>query len=202
MIGISTEVRKRILKYYSRTSPVVFPPVTLMKASIRNTHKKNYYLLVSRLVKYKKVDLAIKAFNALNQQLIIVGTGREEKRLKRMAKKNIRFLNSVTDRELVTLYSNAKALIFPQQEDFGLVAVEAMSLGTPVIAYRRGGAIDTITEGVTGVFFNKQTSESLIEAVKSFDATQFNDDILKRSAKKFSKERFLTEFATILKQHT
>jgi len=162
--------------------------------------KKNYYLLVSRLVKYKKVDLAIKAFNKLNLKLIIVGVGREERSLKKMSHKNIQFVSSVTDSELAKLYGQAKALIFPQQEDFGLVAVEAMASGTPVIAYRKGGAIDTVSNGVTGVFFDKQNVECLSEAIKGFDATQFDENNLKKKAREFSKDRFLSEFATMLKK--
>jgi len=200
MIGISTEVQKRIKKYYSRESNIIFPPVNLDYLGQKPLVKKNYYLLVSRLVKYKKVDLAIHAFNRLNKKLIIVGKGREELSLKRIANKNITFLTEVTDTELSKLYAEARALIFPQVEDFGLVAVEAIASGTPVIAYRKGGALDTVQEGVTGVFFNKQTVESLVNTVKGFDSTQFNQKILKKSAQKFSKERFLTEFATMLRQ--
>jgi glycosyltransferase involved in cell wall biosynthesis len=200
MIGISTEVQKRIKKYYRRESQLIFPPVDIANLGQKRSVKKNYYLLVSRLVKYKKIDLAILAFNRLNKKLIVVGTGRDEMRLKRIASKNILFLSKVTDRELAKLYAEARALIFPQEEDFGLVAVEAMASGTPVIAYRKGGALDTVTEGMTGVFFNKQTVESLVNTVKSFDATQFNQKILKKSAQKFSKQRFLTQFATMLRQ--
>jgi glycosyltransferase involved in cell wall biosynthesis len=200
MIGISTAVQRRINKYYDRKVNIIFPPTYLTKFGKQKYVKKNYYLLVSRLVKYKRVDVAIRAFNKVNLKLIIVGTGREESALKRLAKKNIRFLSAVTDEELAKLYGEAKALIFPQHEDFGLVAVEAIASGTPVIAYRKGGAMDTIVDGVTGVFFNKQTPDSLITAVKGFDGTQFNKNILKKSAQNFSKARFLTEFATILKQ--
>ena len=200
MVGISTVVQKRIKKYYGRESNIIFPPVTVERFVENSPVKKNYYLLVSRLVKYKKVDLAVRAFNSLNKKLIIVGKGREEKHLKRIAHKNITFLPEVNDIELSKLYAEARALVFPQVEDFGLVAVEAMASGTPVIAYKTGGALDTVQEGITGVFFNKQTVESLINTVKGFDATQFSPKILRKSAQKFSKQRFLTEFATMLRQ--
>lgn len=200
MIGISTEVTKRIKKYYGRESGIVFPPVETAQFTIPFKKRKDYYLLVSRLVQYKKVDLAIRAFNKLGKKLIVVGTGREENRLKKIAQKNIRFLSHVTDKELAKLYSEAAALIFPQREDFGLVAVEALASGTPVIAYRKGGARDTITDGVTGVFFDKQSEKSLIEAVNRFTTSSFNPDILRASAQNFSKARFLNEFATMLKQ--
>src|SRR5581483_144686 len=154
MIAISTEVQKRIKKYYNREPQIIFPPVELKdskkKKLINPTTKtgskdfqflreKRYYLLVSRLVSYKKVDLAIRAFNKLNLPLVIIGTGREEKKLTKIANKNVYFIGNVSDNELVHYYKNAKALIFPQEEDFGIVAAEAGMFGLPVIAYKGGG---------------------------------------------------------------
>lgn len=201
MVGISTAVQKRIAKYYARESAIIFPPVEISKFSLNKRMSGDYYLLVSRLVGYKKVDLAVKAFKKINRKLVIVGVGREEKKLKRLAgeSKKIKFLGSVTDYELTKLYSEAKALVFPQNEDFGLVAVEAQAAGVPVIALARGGALDTVSSQVTGIFFNKQTSESLIQAVKIFEGTALKEKNIRENAKRFSKERFLNEFATMLK---
>jgi len=190
IIAISTEVQKRIKRYYKRGSEVIFPPVELSMNRFIDSSKK-YYLLVSRLdYGYKKVDLAIKAFNKLRSPLVIVGTGRLENKLKKLAGKNIRFVGKVNEKELIKYYQNAKALIMPQEEDFGIVAVEAQSLGIPVIAYKKGGALDTITNGKTGIFFEKQTVKSLMQAVKKFDKMSFSERILKENAKRFSKTIF------------
>ena len=145
IIGISSEVQNRIKKYYKRDSAVVFPPTNTSLLYSNEVKPKKYYLLVSRLdFGYKKVELAIEAFNRLGKPLVIVGTGREEVRLKRMAVKNIKFAGRVSEEELIKYYQGAKALIMPQEEDFGIVSVEAQSHGVPVIAFKKGGAIDTV----------------------------------------------------------
>jgi glycosyltransferase involved in cell wall biosynthesis len=202
MIAISTAVKQRIKKYYGRDSEVVFPPIGNF-----NLHRKKLllrgpsaasrnffddaFLVVSRLVPYKRVDLAIKVFNQLGWPLMIVGTGSEEKRLKSMSKsKNIKFFGEISEQRLAELYAGAKALILPQEEDFGLVAIEAHSLGTPVIAFKKGGALDSVIEDKTGIFFDRQTPESLMAAVKKFDKMDFNHGELIHYAKKFSKEKF------------
>jgi len=192
-IAISSEIQNRIKKYYQRDSAIIFPPVTTSK--VRTKAKGKYYLLVSRLdFGYKKVDLAIKAFNKLKKPLVIIGAGREEKKLKRMAKSNIKFTGNVSEKQLTEYYSNAKALIMPQEEDFGIVSIEAQSIGVPVIAYKKGGAIDTVIPGKTGIFFEKQKPESLIDAVKRFEKIRFVVDNLYTNAKRFSGDVFKTEF--------
>ncbi|HKC05074.1 MAG TPA: glycosyltransferase [Patescibacteria group bacterium] len=189
IIGISTEVKERIKKYYKRDSGIIFPPVSLKSKTI-NLKKGRYYLIVGRLVKYKKVDLAVEAFNKLGKPLIIVGTGREEKKLKRKAMKNIKFAGQVSEKELNEYYAGAKALIMPQEEDFGIVSLEAQLMGTPVIAYKKGGAIDTVIPEKTGVFFEEQKPESIIDAVKRFEKMRFVVDNLYTNARRFSKEVF------------
>jgi glycosyltransferase involved in cell wall biosynthesis len=188
IIAISGEVKNRIKKYYGRESEIIFPPTEIRKAERRKQGR--YYLIVSRLVKYKKVDLAIETFNKLKLPLIIVGIGKEEKRLKRKAKNNIKFAGMVSEKDLVNYYLGAKALIMPQEEDFGIVSIEAQSLGIPVIAYKKGGAIDTVIPGKTGVFFERQTPESLAGAVNRFEKMQFVVDNLFTNSQKFSKEVF------------
>ncbi len=225
IVSISSEVRKRVKKYYGRNSKIIFPPVdvssyrknphlhfknsllggpTAASRSFFENTKSKYYLVVSRLVSYKKVDLAIEAFNELGLPLVIVGTGKEEKRLKEMANKNIKFVGQVSDSKLASYYVNCKALIFPQLEDFGIVAVEAQAFGAPVIAYKGGGAIDTVIDsarggqGPTGVFFKKQEKESLINAVKKFEKMKFKKSDLIRNVKKFSSKRFKKEFLALV----
>ena len=186
LIAISSEVKRRIAKYYKQESDLVFPPVEIPKHKKVISRGKNYYLIVSRLIPYKKVDLAIKAFNKLGKNLYVVGSGTEEESLKKMAKGNIFFLGHVNDKELSMLYLGAKALIMPQIEDFGIVSVEAQAYGVPVIAFNRGGASDTVIDRKTGLLFNRQTVSSLMQAVKKFDKMHFNERILKANAKKFS----------------
>lgn len=200
MVAISSTVKDRIKKYYGRDSQIIHPPLTLPQSSVISNRSsvEPYFLLVSRLVPYKKVDLAIKTFNKLGEKLFIVGTGSEERKLKKMAGPNIKFLGQLTDRELHGYYKNAKALIFPQEEDFGLVAVEAISRGTPVIAYKRGGALDIVTDRLNGLFFEEESTGSLKNAIRRFETIRFNANIIKTSAKKFSKENFKTKFVQLL----
>jgi glycosyltransferase involved in cell wall biosynthesis len=206
MVSISSVVRKRIKKYYGLDSEVVFPPVDIKKfqTSYSRIQKKieiqnKYYLVVSRLVSYKKVDLVVKAFNLLGLPLIIVGKGSEERSLKKIAKGNIKFINYLTDANLSYYYQNAVALIMPQEEDFGIVAVEAQAAGCPVIAYKKGGALDTIEENKTGIFFTDQNEKSLVDAIKRFDRINFRRQDLISNALKFSKENFKTAFFKLLK---
>jgi glycosyltransferase involved in cell wall biosynthesis len=196
-IAISTEVRERIKKYYKRSSLIVFPPVDIKRN--KKAAKRKHYLLVSRLdYGYKKVDLAIKAFNKLRLPLIIVGTGREENKLKEMAGKNIRFAGKVSEKRLSDLYSSARALVMPQEEDFGIVAVEAQSHAVPVIAYKKGGVLDTVINQKTGIYFENQNEASLIEAISRFEKMNFIADNLFTNARKFAKENFKRNFAKIV----
>ncbi len=192
IIAISTEVQNRIRKYYKRESEIVFPPVDIPNIKKSRSKKEigDYYLLVNRLIPYKRVDLAVKAFNKLEKVLYIVGSGSEEMKLKKIAASNIKFLGQVNERELCQLYLRAKALIMPQEEDFGIVSVEAQSFGVPVIAYKKGGSLDTVVEEKTGIFFKDQTVKSLMQAIKKFDKMSFSERILKANAKRFSKEVF------------
>ncbi len=209
MIAISTAVQERIKKYYRRDSEIIFPPVDIPGSQITNSktqannklQKHNYYLLVSRLdFGYKKVDLAINAFNKSGRLLVIVGTGREEGRLRRMAKDNIVFAGRVDEKRLRGYFAGAKALIMPQEEDFGIVAVEAQSYGVPVIAYKKGGAQDTVIDGKTGILFDKQNIRSLEGAIKNFEKTRFNKRLIIANAGRFAKERFKKEFLDLIKK--
>ena len=199
IISISSAVERRVKKYYGRDSEIVFPPVEIPEVAIVNHPRGGYFLIVSRLVGYKKVDLAVRAFNKLKLPLVVVGTGSQAKSLKQKAKSNIKFVGQLSDEELVKYYQGAKALIMPQEEDFGLVALEAQSFGVPVIAYRKGGAADTVVEAKTGIFFDKQTPESLIRAIRKFDKWHPNKEELITHAARFSKEIFKRRFLKVIK---
>lgn len=203
MIAISKEVQNRIKKYYHRDSKLIFPPVDVVKFRNKSDFKpkeKNYYLIVSRLEPYKKVDLAIDAFVKLKKNLVVIGIGSQLGTYKSKYKqnKNILFEGFVPDDELPGYYQNARAFIFPQEEDFGITAVEAQASGSLVIAYKKGGALDTVVDGITGVFFDKQDVESLITAIKRHERTKFDKNILWRNAKKFDCKRFKKEIVDLL----
>jgi len=198
--SISNFVGGRIKKYYSRPSQIIYPPVNVSKFEIRNSKFEiaDYYLMVGRLVSYKRFDLAIKAFNKNGLPLKIVGIGPELNKLRSLASGgsrskasgNIEFLGLVSDEKLAELYSNARACIFPQEEDFGIVPLESMASGRPVIAYRAGGAMETIVENETGIFFDKQTPESLQEAIEKFQTLKFKPEACRAQAEKFDIEIF------------
>ena len=191
-IANSKNVANRIKRYYNRDSIVIHPPVDTKFFRLNTQKREDSYLLVSRLIEYKKVDLAIKAFIGLNKKLIVVGIGRDEKRLKKLAKnnKNIIFRGFVKNEELVEYYKNAKAFIHPQLEDAGIASLESQSCGTPVIAYSKGGALETVIEGKTGHFFHKQTPEALIKAVNEFEGMKFNPKVCRKNALKYDVEIF------------
>jgi len=206
----SSYIAERVNKYYRRDSTVIYPPVDtnkfhISKNSVASPLTKgdasassseavgNYFLMVGRLIPYKKFDLVIETFNKLNRPLIIVGTGPEQNKLKKLAKKNIVFKGRVSDEELKTLYNEALALIFPQLEDFGITPVEAMASGRPVVSYSEGGSRDTVIAGKTGVFFQEQTVDSLSEALAEFNSLSWDSDFIKNHAEKFSDKRFQEE---------
>jgi len=191
-IAISSEVKNRINKYYGRDSQIIYPPLT-MSVNAQNNKKisGDYFLVVSRLTNfYKRVDIAIEACNKLKVPLKIVGEGADAENLKKIAGPTIEFLGNVTDEELSSYYKNCKALIFPGLEDFGLTMVEAQAFGKPVVAFRGGGALDTVQERKTGEFFNEQNPESLMVVLKSFDEKRYNTKSCRENSEKFSFERF------------
>ncbi len=191
-LAISNEVKRRIKKYYERSSTVIYPPVSEDFFVTKPVSKKGrgYFLVAGRLVPYKKTDLVIETFNKLNEKLIVVGTGSELKKLKKMAGKNISFITNANDKKLKHYYSHAKALISPQLEDFGLIPLEAQSAGTPVISYKKGGALETVIDGKTGVFFNRQTPDSLLLAIKKFQKTKIDYQNCIKNAKRFNQKQF------------
>lgn len=188
---------ERIRRSYSRdVSHVISPPVDCRNFQSSNT-KKDYYLVVSRLEPYKQVDLVVKAFNTMGLPLRIAGRGTQERQLRRLARSNITFLGRVDDDELSRLYAECKALIFPQHEDYGLTPLEASASGTPVIAYGRGGILDTSvpfsgdSRACTTLLFDEQTTESLIDAVERSRTMTFDPAFIRRHAERFDVPRFI-----------
>jgi len=197
VVAISRAVGKRIKKYYGRNSEVIFPPVDVnFKSQGKGTGE--YYLIVSRLVKYKRVDLAVTTFNQLGYPLIIVGEGHEKNRLQKIARDNIKFVGKVSEKDLNKYYKNAKALLMPQEEDFGIVAVEAQGFGVPVIAFKKGGVMDSVIDGKTGIFFTRQNSKGLMRAVEKFARMSFKRKTLTDNAKRFSKANFRKKILGLL----
>ncbi|MDP3888748.1 MAG: glycosyltransferase [bacterium] len=201
-LAISNCVAGRIKKYYRREAKVIYPPVDLEKWEVGREKWEvgDYFLVVSRLVPYKRIDIAIEAFNELKLPLKIIGIGTEEKKLKRMAKGNIEFLGQLTDKEVLSYYQKCKAVVFPQDEDFGLVPLEAQTCGKPVIAYKGGGALETIVEGSTGEFFYPQESGALKEKIRQFDALKYKKEFCIREAGKFDKIAFLKKFKEFVEE--
>ena len=198
-IANSKFVAKRIKKYYQREATIIYPPVEVEKYRIAN-EKDKYYIIVSRLRPYKRVDLAIKAFNQLGLPLKIIGSGEEEGYLKKIAKTNIEFLGEVSEKKKIELLAHAQAFIHPQEEDFGIAAVEAMASGLPVIAYKGGGALETVVEGETGKFFLEQNWESLADTVVRLNLKNFDPEKIKKWSSKFSAENFRIKIENFITQ--
>ena len=190
LLAASKEVQRRIELYWRRESDVLYPPVDDYWFLPVIEPKGDYYLIVSTLARYKRIDLAIKACNKLQVPLKIAGTGPDLKRLKRHAGKTVEFLGRVEEEELKKLYTGARSTLFPGDEDFGIVPLESMACGTPVIAYKSGGAPETVKEGSTGVFFSEPMVESLMEAIDGFNPDAFDPKECKEQAEKFSQMRF------------
>lgn len=205
-VSISKTVKERVRKHYQRSSNVIYPPFDTsywnqIKSQIRNKSRINpkYYLVVSRLEPYKRVDLVIDAFNKLGEHLIIVGKGSLKKKLEKKARSNITFLSDLKDEELAKHYQNAHALIMPQEEEFGYVALEAQFFGCPVIAYKKGGAQETIQDGKTGIFFLTQSEKALRSAVERFKKISYNLRNIAlqegiKNVEQFSRQSFEKEF--------
>ena len=182
-------VASRVKKYYRRKAQVVYPPVKTDYFYIAK-EPEDYFLMVARFLPYKKIDLAIEAFNRLGWPLKIIGDGPEKKRLKKMARANIEFVGLINDEQLKEYYAKCRAFIFPQEEDFGITAVEAMSAGRPVIAFRAGGALEIVKEGETGLFFEEETPESLMAVLQKFRPADFSAQAIRDYVRQFDKEVF------------
>ncbi len=202
-IAISEFIKKRIKKYYEKDAEVIYPSIDMSKYYISDEESiGDYFLMVGRLVPYKRFDLAIKAFGAMDLPLKIVGSGPEFHKLKALSEKikakKIEFLGLVSDYRLPDLYSRAQAVIFPQEEDFGIVPLESMASGRPVIAYRAGGALETVREGVSGIFFDSQTEIDISLAIGRYYQTKFDPFAVRESIKRFDLGVFIEKIKNLL----
>jgi len=200
-IAISENIKRKIKNYYNRDSVVIYPPVDFSKFKIFN-ETGDYFLIVSRLNSYKNIDLPVKVFSSLGLKLKIVGSGPYKSELEKIAGPTIEFLGKVSDSRLVELYGKCRALIFPGEEDFGIAPLEAQASGRPVIAYGKGGALETIVEGITGVFFKENNIESMINAVNYFIEIEekFDKNKIRENALKFDKSIFMEEIGTFVEE--
>jgi glycosyltransferase involved in cell wall biosynthesis len=195
-VANSHYVSGRIKKYYRRKSEVIHPPVEL--EPFVEEERDDYYLAVGRLIPYKRFDLIIDAFNQLKRPLKVIGVGNQLKKLQKMASPNIEFLGMVPEDTLRNYYQYAKALIFPQVEDFGITPLEAMGHGCPVIAYGAGGALETVKDNESGLFFNEQSTEALVKAVEAFEHKQFDPQEVRGQAEKFESAVFAEKLSSFV----
>jgi glycosyltransferase involved in cell wall biosynthesis len=201
-VANSRHVAKKIKKIYGRNADVVYPPVDIDRFEIV-PGKKEYYLAASRLVGYKRIDVIVQAFARMpGKRLVVIGDGPERDVIERYATPNIEILGYQENHVLEQYLQHAKALVFAAEEDFGIVPVEAQACGTPVIAYGRGGALETIVGGVTGLFFSTQTPEAIIEAVEGFEHQEscFDPARIRAHAEKFGPDRFFEEISAIVEK--
>lgn len=184
-------VAKRIKKYYRKEATVIHPPVNVDQFYIaKPEERKDYFLMVGRLIAYKRHDIAIEAFNRLGLPLKIIGRGPEMKRLQKLAGPTIEFLGRVPEEELPRYYAECRGFVFPQEEDFGIVAIEAMASGRPLIAYRGGDIVEHMEEGKMGVYFDEQTPEAIVQAMALFDENRYDTAYIRKQALRFDKEQF------------
>ena len=203
LIANSSYSKDEISKYYKRNASVVFPPVEIDKFKLER-NKKDYYITTSRQVNWKKLDLAVEAFLKNGKKLVLVGGGAEHQKLVELARnaKNIEFIPRISDPlELSKIVAEAKGFVFPSLEPFGIAPIEALATGTPVLAFNQGGAQDYIKDGENGVFFNEQSSTSILEAVEKFEKTSFDAKKVSESAKRFSKDNFKKNFEEEIKRN-
>lgn len=188
IIANSKTTQARISKYYRREADIIYPPVEVEPETPET--KGDYYVTLGVLTPYKRIDLAIEAFNISGKTLKIIGDGPDRKRLEAMAENNIEFIGRADDEVRNQLLRQAKGFIFPNEEDFGIISLEAMALGTPVIAYNKGGATETVIDKQTGILFEKQTVESLNHAVAAAEDTEFKTADMHAQARKFDRKKF------------
>jgi glycosyltransferase involved in cell wall biosynthesis len=198
-IAISTEIQARIKSYYGRDSTIIFPPVNTERFQ-PSPVVEDYFLVVSRVIPYKRIDLAVQAATRLGVSLRVGGKGRDLDRLREMAGPTVEFLGYVADDQLPDLMARCKAFIFPGLEDFGITPVQAQAAGRPVIAYAGGGALDTVIPGKTGVLFNEMTVESLMTAMQTFDSTAYDPVALRAHATRFDTQVFKHQISEYVEQ--
>lgn len=199
-IGISHEVGSRIRRHYRRDAEVVYPPVDVDRIRPNGLPAEDFYLVVARLVPYKRVDLAVQAASRLGRPLVVVGDGSERRRLEALAGPTVEFLGRRGDDEVAELLARCRAFLFPGWEDFGIAPVEAQAAGRPVIAYGRGGAAETVVDGATGVLFEEQTTDSLAEAMLRADGIAFDPATCRGNAERFGSDVFRAQLGAAIER--
>ncbi|HET7274377.1 MAG TPA: glycosyltransferase [Longimicrobiaceae bacterium] len=189
-VANSHEVSSRIRRHYRRDSEIIYPPVDVDRITPNDREPEDFFLVVSRLVNYKRIDLAIEAANRLKKRLIVIGDGPARRHLRKLAGPTVEFLGNLTDDEVADHYARCRALLFPGFEDFGIAAVEAQAAGRPVIAYGRGGATETVMENATGLHFEEQSVDALCEAMVEFEEHDFDPAVCRRNAERFDAAEF------------
>jgi glycosyltransferase involved in cell wall biosynthesis len=197
-VAISQTVADRVQRWYGRDADVIYPPVDTNRIRPNGRDAENFYLVVSRLVGYKRVDLAIEACNRLGRELRVVGTGPESKRLRALAGPTVQFLGAQSDDVVADLYARTKTFVFPGFEDFGIAPIEAQAAGRPVVAFRAGGAAETVVSGATGVFCEEQTVDALVDAIEKLDRIDVNPDACRINAERFAAPIFRERMSRLL----
>lgn len=198
-VANSTIVAKRIKKFYGHSAEVIPPPVDLVRYALTNA-VNDYFLVVSRLVPYKRVDLAVRAFDILQSRLVVIGDGPDRSALEGMASQNVEFLGRVPDSEIAEYFAQCRALVLPGEEDFGITPLEANASGRPVVAYGAGGALDTVVDEQTGVLFLEQTPASLADAVRRCESITWDPHDLRKHAERFGPEVFQSRILDLLER--
>lgn len=200
-IANSRFIAEKVRAYYGRDAEVVYPPVNIEKFCYDSREKRgDYYLMAGRLLYYKGFDLGIEAFNRLKKPLLVIGSGPEEKKLKQLANPTyIRFVSGISDSELRKHYNQARAFIFPQIEDFGLVAAEAQACGLPVLSFHKGGGSEIVINGKTGLLFSEQSPEAIMDSVREFELMKFNRKNISEQAERFSERTFKENFLKLVR---
>ena len=199
-IANSKFVQKRIQNTYKKTSKVIYPPVDIEKFILEDK-KEDFYLTASRLVPYKKTKLIIEAFNKMpNKKLIVIGKGEELNNIKKIAKSNVKIIGYQPEETLIYYMQKAKAFVYAAIEDFGIIPIEAMACGTPVIALNKGGTAETVKNGVNGILFENQNTKDMIKAINKFENQKFNSHIIRNSVLNFSKENFKHQFKKFINE--
>jgi glycosyltransferase involved in cell wall biosynthesis len=197
-IANSKHTKKQIKKYYGRDSIVIHPPVDIERFKPKGKQIRNGFLIAGRQTPYKRFDLAVAACSKLNVPLTVIGNGPEHENLVKMAGPRVTFLTKVADSDMPRYFQHTEAFIFPGIDDFGIVAVEALAAGTPVIAYKDGGALDYVKENKTGLFFEEQTVNSLTETLEKFDSSNFSSTAISKYSNKFSQQNFIDNIKKVL----
>lgn len=199
-VANSRQTAARIWRHYRRESEVVYPPVDVERIQPNGRAPEDFYLVVCRLVPYKRVDLAVEACTRLGRRLVVVGDGPHRERLEAIAGPSVQFLGALPDEEVAALYARCRAFLFPGWEDFGITPVEAQAAGRPVIAYGRGGALETVVDGVTGTFFAEQTPEAVAEAILASESREHDPDLCRRNAERFDAAGFRARMGEVVER--